>query len=329
MDAFRIQNHLHITGAILQTAAGDVVMGNSGCCFVKKGTGAATQVTLPARSARGSFAFVKDAKGDAGSNNITIVPDGTANNTTIDGASSLVINVNYGAVQLEHNGTEWSVLDNYPVTNVNAGASGTAGEIDVFPATTSKGKTSITASDNSGNTTTNINTAAQTGARTYTVPDAVQSTSFVMGANAETRPMLGARVRCTTQLDKATNVTAANVVGMSVTLLAGRKYTFKATLFTTSTTNGGMKVGLGGTATATSMIAEGCLWNGATIGTVAQVTALGTVVAATEATTKVEITGEIVVNAGGTFTITNAQNASHADTSSVKVGSFLVVEDVA
>src|SRR6185437_4690770 len=54
---------------------------------------------------------------------------------------------------------------------VQAGSSGTAGTLDVFPGTASKGKTELTAADNSGNTTTTIHTAAQAGARTYTIPD--------------------------------------------------------------------------------------------------------------------------------------------------------------
>lgn len=72
-------------------------------------------------------------------------------------------------------------------TNIDAGASGTAGSVDVFPSTASKGKTTITATDNSGNTTTTINTAAQAGSRTLTVPDGGQSTaSFMLTEGAQT-----------------------------------------------------------------------------------------------------------------------------------------------
>lgn len=136
-------------------------------------------------------------------------------------------------------------------------------------------------------------------------------------------------VRATTQLDKTSTTARSDVAGLSVNLVAGRKYVFRAKLYTVSTANGGLNVALAGTATATSLIAEGRIYNGGTLGTVAQVTALGTVVNATEASTTVELTGEIVVNAGGTLTVAMGQNASHADTSSVKVGSFLEVRDVA
>ncbi len=71
-------------------------------------------------------------------------------------------------------------------TNIDVGASGTAGVVDVFPATTAKGKTQFTATDNAGDTTTTINTAEQAAARTYTVPDAGASASFVMTKGAQT-----------------------------------------------------------------------------------------------------------------------------------------------
>lgn len=70
-------------------------------------------------------------------------------------------------------------------TELVAGASGTAGDILVYPTTASKGKTKLTASDNSGDTTTVINTAAQADARTYTIPDAGASGKFLLSAQTE------------------------------------------------------------------------------------------------------------------------------------------------
>lgn len=63
-------------------------------------------------------------------------------------------------------------------TAVNAGADAVAGTVAIFPTTTATGKTTLTATSNSGATTTNINTAAQAGARTYTVPDQGGSATF-------------------------------------------------------------------------------------------------------------------------------------------------------
>lgn len=106
-DAFRLVERLEIATDANHTSAGNIVMGNAGVCVVKKTSGAATQVTLPARATSGMFAWVKDGKGDAGTNNITVIPDGTTNNTTIDGAANYVISTNYGVALFHHNGTEW------------------------------------------------------------------------------------------------------------------------------------------------------------------------------------------------------------------------------
>jgi hypothetical protein len=100
-------NMLQISNCIFQKAAGNVAMLNSGVCVVKKTTPQATQVTLPAR---GMFAWVKDGAGNAAADNITVVPDGTTNNTTIDGAANQVISSNYGHTLFFHNGTEWGVI---------------------------------------------------------------------------------------------------------------------------------------------------------------------------------------------------------------------------
>jgi hypothetical protein len=65
-------------------------------------------------------------------------------------------------------------------TNVDAGASGTAGSVDIFPATAARGKVSITAANSAGDTTTTIVNASQAGARTFTIPDPGASASFAM-----------------------------------------------------------------------------------------------------------------------------------------------------
>lgn len=78
-----------------------------------------------------------------------------------------------------------SAFRNVTVTNLDAGASATAGSVDVFPTTAAKGKLSITAADSAGDTTTTIVNASQAAARTYTIPDAGASASFVMTAGAQ------------------------------------------------------------------------------------------------------------------------------------------------
>ena len=85
-------------GAITVTTADYVVV-------VNKTVGAASAVALPA-GATGLTFVIKDGKGDAGANNITISPAAG----TIDGAATNVIATNYGSRELIYNGTQWNVI---------------------------------------------------------------------------------------------------------------------------------------------------------------------------------------------------------------------------
>jgi hypothetical protein len=75
-----------------------------------------------------------------------------------------------------------SAFRNVGLVNLDAGSSGVAGTVDIFPTTASKGKTAFTAADNTGDTTTTIATALQAGAVTYTIPDHGASGSFVLAS---------------------------------------------------------------------------------------------------------------------------------------------------
>jgi len=86
-------------GSIAGISSDDIIM-------VKKNIGAATSVTLPSSPDAGRMIVVKDAKGDAFTNNISI----QASAGTIDGLSSFVITQNYQAFTFIYNGTEWNVI---------------------------------------------------------------------------------------------------------------------------------------------------------------------------------------------------------------------------
>lgn len=69
-------------------------------------TAAPRTITLPALDSIPEWVqmVIKDESGGAGANNITIDGDGTE---TIDGATTKVINTNYGAVRLTRSSTAW------------------------------------------------------------------------------------------------------------------------------------------------------------------------------------------------------------------------------
>lgn len=211
-------------------------------------------------------------------------------------------------------------------TSIAAGSSGDAAVVDVFPATAAKGKIQISAADNAGDTTTTITNASQAAARTYTIPDAGGNANFVLTTSIGAT--LGAR--CTTQTNYTASTTLANVTGMSVNVLAAGVYGFRAYIAGTATANGGLKLAISGTATATSISYTGTHKNNATTNASTTTTTLGDAVgAATAVFTDGFIEGTIVVNAAGTLTVQAAQNASHADTSSVYVNSYFLVTRIA
>ncbi len=70
--------------------------------------------------------------------------------------------------------------------NIDIGADGTAGTLDIFPTTATNSKMIIQCTDiGAAARDLTITNAAQAGARTYTIPDAGASASFVMTAGAQ------------------------------------------------------------------------------------------------------------------------------------------------
>lgn len=85
------------------TAAGAVTVTTADyAVIVNKTVGAATTVNLPA-GATGLAFVIKDGKGDAAANNITVTP--AAGN--IDGAATYVMNTNYQSVTVVYTGSSW------------------------------------------------------------------------------------------------------------------------------------------------------------------------------------------------------------------------------
>lgn len=118
-----------------------------------------------------------------GPNNELIIAGQTyslAELTVIDGITSGTVTASK-AVVVDAN-KDIGDFRNLDAVNFDAGASGTAGSVDVFPATAAKGKIQIVAANSAGDTTTTITNASQAAARIYTVPDAGTDASFVMTA---------------------------------------------------------------------------------------------------------------------------------------------------
>lgn len=129
-----------------------------------------------------------------------------------------------------------------------------------------------------------------------------------------------------TQFD-ATTTTLATVTGLSVAVVAGKTYKFRAVLHVAADAVGGLKYTVAGTATATSVIWQQIAYNAATGAAISssRTTSLGTTSNFITTTSDfIAIDGSIVVNAGGTLVIQAAQQAANG-TSSVLIGSNLEV----
>jgi len=103
-----------LNGAVLQhvsvlAAAGPyTVSATDRYVIVNQTVGAAMTINLPAAPVAGRLVTVKDAKGDAATNNITV--KGGVNIDAVVGATGVVINTAYGCIDFIFNGSTWSIL---------------------------------------------------------------------------------------------------------------------------------------------------------------------------------------------------------------------------
>lgn len=70
---------------------------------------------------------------------------------------------------------------NLDAVNIDAGASGTAGTVDVFPSTASKGKFTLSCTDQTGDTQVALVAGAMAAARTVTLADPLADTNLITG----------------------------------------------------------------------------------------------------------------------------------------------------
>jgi hypothetical protein len=103
-----LNNPLNDSGNTVFTGTGAVTMAaGQKVVVVNKASGAATAVTLPPSPVVWQVATVKDGKGDAATNNITISPA----SGNVDGQASVTIKNNYGSMQFIYNGTQWNSIN--------------------------------------------------------------------------------------------------------------------------------------------------------------------------------------------------------------------------
>lgn len=146
---------------------------------------------------------------------------------------------------------------------------------------------------------------------------------FGYNENLTRQQITGLRARVSSQFDKTADTTLANVTGLTLDLQPGT-YDIVANLFCDVSAAGGQKFAVGGTATATSIIAG-------TNGNLEEyVTSLGAALYDTvtgKDNTTLILFGTITVSVAGTLTIQFAQSVA-SGTSSVLVGSTLMAFEI-
>jgi hypothetical protein len=182
---FGLLNIGDITGGLGYTPvnkAGDTMTGgltlSSGSLSVASGT------VNVGNSAATSTSFVLNSS--TGTNSIFYQAAGVTIWEAVTGASAYSIGRFSGGVivdaPLQILATDGSAVFANSVT-IGAGignGGGTGGTLAIYSPTAAKGATNIKTTANSGNTSTNIVIASQAGTRTYTVPDAGGTATFVL-----------------------------------------------------------------------------------------------------------------------------------------------------
>lgn len=129
---------------------------------------------------------------------------------------------------------------NLDCTNLDAGASGTAGSVDVFPSTASKGKLAITCTDQAGNTTVSLTAGAMAAARTITIPDPGDAASVLMTTGTAT-----ATSATTAEISTLAGVTAGAVTASKALVVGSSKELSAIGKLTFGTATGGLMAGGG------------------------------------------------------------------------------------
>jgi hypothetical protein len=143
------------------------------------------------------------------------------------------------------------------------------------------------------------------------------------------------QTRVTADVNSTNTTTLATATGLSVALIAGRTYAFDVYLSFTCTAAQGIRAAMVATGglTATAIEYDGWIVDSGANGIKgnAQSAALGTVVANAALTGTagvVQIKGTITVNVAGTLNVQFAQSVAAANNTTVKRGSYMIINDM-
>jgi hypothetical protein len=110
---------------------------------VNKASGSATTINLPTNPTVWAQYIIKDGKGDAGTNNITVTSPGGA----VDGFTSITLDSNFQAISLEYTGSLWRITGNYTTYGTTTidkqTAIDTISDASLFPITNSTDKSQL------------------------------------------------------------------------------------------------------------------------------------------------------------------------------------------
>jgi hypothetical protein len=131
--------------------------------------------------------------------------------------------------------------------------------------------------------------------------------------------------------DVNNSTTLVAIVGHSDDLTLGQYYTFRVVLSATCNVAGGIKVAMGGTATATIIRYDVLIYDAGVLAAQGRGAALGDAVGVTAVTAPYIVVEGVIysVTGAGTLTVTFAQNAAHASNTTVLAGSTLQVTNMA
>ncbi len=154
--------------------------------------------------------------------------------------------------------------------------------------------------------------------------------SAFQGAGMYARTWSAQYQRVTTNTAYTSSATLTTPTGFSAaTLRAGTTYRIRGHLYTTATSNGGLKITLTAvTLTATSILGEGYAFVDGGISSPGQFTTITNLYGVDAAATDYFFDAVLVVNAGGTLAVQTAQHTSHMDTTTVLAGSWVEFQEV-